>query len=720
MMATADPERQRVVPKGDPEQQLRAWARLWRAVKNLRILFSDEAVVQSSYLTTFAGALSAKERLSLPGERARRVYFGSDATPRTVAITDFATGRVGVLVWTVGLESAVRESILLNGCPPAELGRMIIAAKELAGILLAVAAFGGEHQDALIIQLCDNQNTVQWLEHRRADNEYVQAMLGMSGRLEVAFKVQLYVPYIHTERNKWNDLLTRPEIDGVAMEAELPASPDEVGVHEATFRWVDELMAAEYPEMTRVNIEELSRFYLTRPGSSRRLHHELDGCVADQLAANRQEASAPHVDPDVVRKLKIGLVENCAGIGQVSSAAAELGVEVLRLVEHDPTCQWLLRQRHDKVTVLSDVLNPAWYSQLSRAEKHRLVLVFGGHPCQGYSAANLDRLGAADPRSWLLLEALKVLSDDNVNYNQRGRLLVFAGENVIDKGKLAAGPDSLLVKEREYAQQHGYGRSSMRLRAIDFGDAQHRVRLVETFEPFGMLDCLGAVGLPPTRPGAGAVVKDVVLTPERRQPGSWVDHWRDKSEFVESEGPDLGIGMPRRAGHLVLCSLRYPVWSINHAGWTVKASGTWPRGAGGAFYYDDRVKRVFILEAEDVWRMQGLPLQLLATWRDAGAADMFNTPASDDPAVKRVGGDLITTGTAGIIARHFLVGRAVAFLTLQPNKRRRARVPPRIPTQLAPRPPSGGATLGTPSKCPPESAPPSSSWRAGGGGRGSV
>ena len=191
-----------------------------------------------------------------------------------MVITDFATGRVGVLVWTAGLESAVRESILLNGCPPAELGRMIIAVKELAGILLAVAAFGGAHQDSLISQPCDNQNTVQWLEHRRADNEYVQAMLGIFGRLGVAFKVQLYVPYIHTERNQWNGILTRPEIDGVAMDVELPAGPDDVGAHEATFRWVDELMAAEYPEMTRVNIEELSRFYLTRPGSSRRLHHE--------------------------------------------------------------------------------------------------------------------------------------------------------------------------------------------------------------------------------------------------------------------------------------------------------------------------------------------------------------------------------------------------------------------------------------------------------------
>ena len=64
-------------------------------------------------------------------------------------------------------------------------------------------------------------------------------------------------------------------------------------MHEATFRWVDELMAAEYPEMTRINIGGLSRFYLTRPGSSRRLHHDLDGCVADQLAATGRKRP-PH------------------------------------------------------------------------------------------------------------------------------------------------------------------------------------------------------------------------------------------------------------------------------------------------------------------------------------------------------------------------------------------------------------------------------------------
>ena len=716
MMATADPERLRVVPRGDAEQQLRAWTRFWRALENLRILFSDEALVQSNYLTTFAGALSARERLSMPGERARRVYFGSDATPRTVGITDFATGRVGVLVWTTTLEAAVREAVLLSGCPPESLGDMIIAVKELAGVLLALAAFGGAHQDALIVQPCDNQNAVAWLEHRRADNEYVQAMLDMIGRLEVAYKVQLYVPYIHTERNKWNDLLTRPEVDGVALEAELPVSPTEVGVHEATYRWVDDLLEKEKLGMRRVGIEELARFYLTRPGTSRRLHHEADGCVADRLAANREAVSAPEVDPDAVRKLQLGMVENCAGVGQVSSAAAELGVEMLRLVEHDETCQWLLKKRHPNSVVLSDVLDPAWYLGLSAAEKRRLVIVFGGYPCQGYSAANRDRRGAEDPRSWLLLEALKVLSQPDLNYNQRGRLLVFAGENVVDKEELAGGPDSLLQKERAYAQLHGYGRSSLRVRAVDFGDAQHRVRLVETFEPFEMLDCLGEIGQPPTRPNAAAVVKDVVLTPERRGDGCWVDQWRDKSEYIAELGPDLGVGMPRRTGHLVLQNRRYPVWSINHPGWTVKTTGEWPRGAGGAFYYDDRVQRVFILEADDVWRMQGLPVTMLTAWRAAHGADMFNTPAPTEAAVKRVGGNSITTGTAAMIARHVLVGRAVAFLAVHPHKRRRTRGQQRIPSELSPRPPTESDTPHEPTKPPSESGAAGSSWRAGGGG----
>ena len=159
-----------------------------------------------------------------------------------------------------------------------------------------------------------------------------------------------------------------------------------------------------------------------------------------------------------MRRLQIGLVENCAGAGQVSAAAAELGVEVLRLVEHDPTCQWLLTQRHGARRRARSHMATG----LGTSEKHKLVLVFGGYPCQGHSSANRERRGADDPRSRLLLEALKVLSDSEINYNQRGRLLVFAGENVVDKEELAAGPGSLLVQERAYAQKHGYGRSSMR------------------------------------------------------------------------------------------------------------------------------------------------------------------------------------------------------------------------------------------------------------------
>ena len=110
---------------------------------------------------------------------------------------------------------------------------------------------------------------------------------------------------------------------------------------------------------------------------------------------------------------------------------------------------WLLTQRHGcAAAVLADVLDPTWHTGLGTSEKHKLVLVFGGYPCQGYSSANRESGAGQTTREagcYLLLEAPKVLSDSEINYNQRGRLLVFAGENVVDKEELAAGPGSLLV-----------------------------------------------------------------------------------------------------------------------------------------------------------------------------------------------------------------------------------------------------------------------------------
>ena len=117
-----------------------------------------------------------------------------------------------------------------------------------------------------------------------------------------------------------------------------------------------------------------------------------------------------------------------------------------------------------------------------------------------------------------------------------------------------------------------------------------------------------------------------------------------------------------------------------------------------------------------MWRKQGLPVTMLAAWRAAHGADMFNTPAPTEAAVKRVGGNSITTGTAAMIARHVLVGRAVAFLAVHPHKRRRARGQQRIPSELSPRPPTESDTPHEPTKPPSESGAAGSSWRAGGGG----
>ena len=154
------------------------------------------------------------------------------------------------------------------------------------------------------------------------------------------------MPYISTKRNRWNDLLTRPEAGGVALEAESAVAADEVGKHEAMFKWVDEMLAAEQPEMRRIIVDELAHLYLTRPGTSRRLHHEVDGCTADVLAAQRLEVPRTDINPGIAKKLKIGMVENCAGISQVSAAAGAASAS--------RCCDWSATTRHASGSYVDD------------------------------------------------------------------------------------------------------------------------------------------------------------------------------------------------------------------------------------------------------------------------------------------------------------------------------------------------------------------------------
>ena len=85
----------------------------------------------------------------------------------------------------------------------------------------------------------------------------------------------------------------------------------------------------------------------------------------------------------------------------------------------------------------------------------------------------------------------------------------------------------------------------------------------------------------------------------------------------------------------------YPVWSIKALAWTVRATGVWPKGSGGAIYYDHRVNRPFALSATECWRLQGLPLdlkeELTRHWMNEGRDAVYI-----DTATRRLAGNAIS------------------------------------------------------------------------------
>ena len=131
MLATADPERVYVIPKGDVREVALKWDAFWDAIEQLRIITNDDEFWATGYLTAFAGVLTPRERLSIPGEADSRVYWGSDATPELLMVVDHLRMEIGILQWTDELEDLLKSNLVKTGVPPELLGETIISLKEL-------------------------------------------------------------------------------------------------------------------------------------------------------------------------------------------------------------------------------------------------------------------------------------------------------------------------------------------------------------------------------------------------------------------------------------------------------------------------------------------------------------------------------------------------------------------------------------------------------------
>ena len=238
-----------------------AWARFHDAVDQLRILADDDVFWSSGYLSSFAGMLSPAERLNTPGESSRRVYWGSDATPWVLMVTDHQAREVAVLHWTDELEEILRASLIASGVPPGALIAAIISVKELAAPVLGTCLWGHRYPDQMIICPVDNQTACRWCAKLEADNEMAIGLLNVLARQCARNHNELVTPYINTERNEFADMPTRPD-------KLLPPDRHEVASYEKVMAAYGTFLERHHPGYKLIDVAPIAKHYLPERSAS--------------------------------------------------------------------------------------------------------------------------------------------------------------------------------------------------------------------------------------------------------------------------------------------------------------------------------------------------------------------------------------------------------------------------------------------------------------------
>ena len=557
----------------------------------------------------------------------------------SLCVVDYAKGRVGVVIWTEELEQLFNSALRSAGVPDADIPGVIIAIKELAAPIIGMAAWGCEYKDMLIICPVDNQVAGRWIAKHEADHVMAEALLHILCRLETRDRNELCAPYIHTSRNKLPDLGSGRFEPEAASAIEL----------EQSMHKLDAYLAESHPGLKRVDLTEVAEFYLK--GCTVRRPPILHDDAPDSPVRVAASRIAPEPTDSAIGRLS--LIEGCAGSGQVSAAASSRGVR------HPVAFEWAgaardvyeLRFRDDKPMLLYDVTREDEWAKVPRDVKRSTTSIFGGWPCPAYSGANPDRRGDDDPRAFVWYEVIGiVLGDPDFNFQLGGQLLTLGGENVVSKYEFA-----LQSRERELAATFGYLRSNVIVVGTVVNDAQARVRLIEEYCPWQMMEALGPLALILPKPQQ-CCMRDLILPPASRPPHCYVDNWGGTWTFVPNRGLQGDGTRPTREGYLYGGGRKHHVWA-DDVSWTIKASGETPKDSGGAFYLCSETGRVFILDDIDCWTLQGLPADVLALWK---ATD----PTVTSDQVRRVAGNAITAGTAAFIADQLIIERPLKFLGL--------------------------------------------------------
>jgi DNA (cytosine-5)-methyltransferase 1 len=154
-----------------------------------------------------------------------------------------------------------------------------------------------------------------------------------------------------------------------------------------------------------------------------------------------------------------------AGSGGLSEGAKQAGIEVRFAVENEPHAATTYSCNHHNTRIFNDSIGKLKAVDINWLE--HVDIVFGGPPCQGYSASNRRTRSSKNPDNWLFLEFLRIINITMPNW------VLF--ENVTGMAEIEGG--FFLKKLLKGLRDLNYTCSSWVLNAVDYGVPQTRKRL---------------------------------------------------------------------------------------------------------------------------------------------------------------------------------------------------------------------------------------------------
>jgi DNA (cytosine-5)-methyltransferase 1 len=152
-----------------------------------------------------------------------------------------------------------------------------------------------------------------------------------------------------------------------------------------------------------------------------------------------------------------------SGAGGMSLGARMAGVDVQIAVEADPSAAATYYHNHSDVNLFSDDIRK--FRKIN-IQKNRLLVVFGGPPCQGFSTSNQRTRTIDNPNNWLFEEFLRVVKLYSPDW------VVF--ENV--QGIVETEEGLFVDKIMKRFHNLGYTTAYKVLNAADYGVPQKRSR----------------------------------------------------------------------------------------------------------------------------------------------------------------------------------------------------------------------------------------------------